>query len=173
MLQLMKLILVVGMIHLSFQQGDQQQHDQTLTRETVDAILQVLSPSCRSETEAALDSQSEISMECKYEIQSSIPNLLTDADQELHRRQQERYEFEMNSRKTDTPKQQRREKRRAREVPEEISKPEGTSPIVLLGGLIATVVIGILGLYFFYQAPKADDSLSPKKQRKMIKKKVR
>ena len=91
-----------------------------LTRETVDAILRVLSPSCLSEMEAALDSQSEISMECRFEIQSSIPHLLRPGDQELHRKQQERYEYEMSRHNDEAPKQQTsREKRRAKEVPEE------------------------------------------------------
>ena len=69
---MLKLAMFLGLICLSMQQSDQQQQDQTLTRETVDAILQILTPNCRTEMEAALDSQTEISMDCKFEIQSAI-----------------------------------------------------------------------------------------------------
>lgn len=50
----------------------QQQQGATLTREAVDKLLEVLSFECRSEMEAALAQQSDISMECKIEIQQAI-----------------------------------------------------------------------------------------------------
>ena len=108
-------IMFCGLIHLTVQQNNQQQ-DQTLTRETVDAILQTLTPNCRTEMEAALDSQTEISMDCKYEIQRAIPQLLSPEDQEIHRKQQERYEYEMSRQSGDKQRQKRREKRREREM---------------------------------------------------------
>jgi len=41
-------------------------------RETIDAILRVVTPSCRAEVESALESQSDISDECKLEIQAVL-----------------------------------------------------------------------------------------------------
>jgi hypothetical protein len=56
--------------------GQPEQQTITLTRETVDALLQVLTPKCRGEMEASLDSRTEMSMECNMEIQQALPRFL-------------------------------------------------------------------------------------------------
>jgi hypothetical protein len=43
-----------------------------LFRETIEAILNIVSPGCRSEMEAALETQSQVSDDCKYEIQRAL-----------------------------------------------------------------------------------------------------
>ena len=175
MLGILRCAIILGLLNLSVQQnGDQQ--DQTLSRETIDAILQILSPQCREETEAAIHSQTEISTNCKYEIQSVIPNLLTPEDQELHRKQQEREEYERNSRDTESPKKKREESRRRRKAIEEpitdSDNVEGTSPIILLGGLVVAIVVGIIGIMTFRKHSKEDSSKGSKKAGKIEKKKV-
>jgi hypothetical protein len=169
---MMILLVFLGLLHLSVQQDDQQQRDQTLTRETVDAILQILSPNCRAEMEAALDSQTEISMNCKFEIQNAIPQLLSPEDQELHRKQQERYDYEMDKQNGDKQRQQRREKRREREIPEEETISGGTSPEVLLGGLFTAIIAGIIGIMMYFRSSRNEDVSTPKKVKKIVKKKV-
>ena len=58
----------------------------SLTRETVDALLQILSPRCKQALETALDSQWELSEACTLEIRSAVPQLTT--NQHQHQRQQ-------------------------------------------------------------------------------------
>mmetsp|Transcript_24471 Transcript_24471/g.40784 ORF Transcript_24471/g.40784 Transcript_24471/m.40784 type:complete len:81 (+) Transcript_24471:3-245(+) len=59
--------------------GQQQQQQQiTLTREYVDALMQVISPTCSEELEAALTAQQEISQECRVEIQQGMQTLQDD-----------------------------------------------------------------------------------------------
>jgi len=70
--------LLIGLLLLGIsgfaavQQKQQQGGGATLTRESVEKLLEVLSFECRSEMESALAQQSEISMNCKLEIQQAI-----------------------------------------------------------------------------------------------------
>ena len=50
----------------------QQPQQVTLTKEIVDNLLQVLSPACKAELEAAIESHGDISNECKMEIQGAL-----------------------------------------------------------------------------------------------------
>jgi hypothetical protein len=73
MLRILVVLLAALALQCAVSQlGDEQQHTVQLTREMVDALLQVLSPNCRTEMEGALSSQMEISDECKYEIQRTL-----------------------------------------------------------------------------------------------------
>lgn len=55
------------------QHQNQEQQTIQLTREAVEALLQVFSPPCKLEVESALSSQTtDISDECKYEIQRAF-----------------------------------------------------------------------------------------------------
>ena len=53
-------------------EGEAEQKEQGLTRETVEHLLRVVSPTCKEEMQEALSEQTEISMECKEEIQSAL-----------------------------------------------------------------------------------------------------
>ena len=63
-------LFLIGFSGIVSQQ--QQQQGATLTRESVEKLLEVLSFECRSEMESALAQQSEISLGCKQEIQDAI-----------------------------------------------------------------------------------------------------
>ena len=66
-------IALVALSRVSSQEADdKEQRTIQLTREMVEGLLQVLSPPCKTEMEAALGSQTEITDECKYEIQSTL-----------------------------------------------------------------------------------------------------
>mmetsp|Transcript_23642 Transcript_23642/g.47713 ORF Transcript_23642/g.47713 Transcript_23642/m.47713 type:complete len:211 (-) Transcript_23642:3-635(-) len=62
------------------QQEEQPQQTLTLTREYIDSLLQVLTPACRMEMEGALASQTEVSHECKMEIQQVMQRFQSDPD---------------------------------------------------------------------------------------------
>ena len=62
-------VLVTTIIHTLAQ--DEQQ-EQGLNRETVEHLLKVVSPSCRDEMQDALSEQTELTLECKEEIQSAL-----------------------------------------------------------------------------------------------------
>jgi hypothetical protein len=63
-------VLAVSFTTLFAQDGEQQ--GEGLNRETVEHLLKVVSPSCREEMTEALAEQSELSLECKEEIQSAL-----------------------------------------------------------------------------------------------------
>lgn len=42
------------------------------SREAIEAILNLVSPSCKSEMEAAIESQTDVTSECKVEIQQAV-----------------------------------------------------------------------------------------------------
>ena len=175
MFGILRCAIIIGLLKLSVQLNGNQQ-DQTLSRETIDAILQILSPQCRKETEAAVHSQTEISTNCKYEIQGVIPDLLTAKDQELHRKQQEREEYERKSRDAEPPTKKREEVRTKRKAIEEpitdSDAVEGTSPIILLGGLVTAIVIAVIGIMTFIKQSSDDSIKVSKKAGKVEKKKV-
>ena len=43
-----------------------------MSREAIEAILNLVSPSCRSEMELAIETQSDVSQECRVEIQQAV-----------------------------------------------------------------------------------------------------
>ncbi len=43
-----------------------------VNREMIEAILNLVSPACRSEMEAAIESQTDVTQECKIEIQQAV-----------------------------------------------------------------------------------------------------
>ena len=51
-------------------EADAQQ--QQINREMIETLLQVVSPGCRSEMESAIQSQTEVSPDCKFEIQQAV-----------------------------------------------------------------------------------------------------
>lgn len=55
---------------LSQEQSEQQ--TQQINREAIEAILSLVSPACRSEMEAAMESQTDVSQECRSEIQKAV-----------------------------------------------------------------------------------------------------
>ena len=68
---------VVGMLLSSLalalaQEGGAEEQQGGLSREVVEHLLSVVSPSCREEMEEALQEQTELSDSCKQEIQSSL-----------------------------------------------------------------------------------------------------
>ena len=69
----------------------------SLTRETVDALLQILSPRCKQALEAALDSQLELSEACTLEIKSAVPQLVT-----THQQNQQQTEQSTSSSRTES-----------------------------------------------------------------------
>mmetsp|Transcript_357 Transcript_357/g.654 ORF Transcript_357/g.654 Transcript_357/m.654 type:complete len:162 (-) Transcript_357:171-656(-) len=55
--------------------AQQQQQQVEINREMIEAILNTVSPGCRSEMEAAIESQTEVSQDCKVEIQQAVQTL--------------------------------------------------------------------------------------------------
>ena len=106
----------------------------TLNRETVDAILQTLSPDCRVEFEQVIESQgnADISMECKIEIQNTLQqmgglNREAMEQQQQQQQQQEQQQFNRGKRKQKT----------------KASSEGGIHPLVYIFGFLVLVIIGI------------------------------
>ena len=106
----------------------------TLNRETVDAILQTLSPDCRVEFEQVIESQgnADISMECKIEIQNTLQQMgglnreaMEEQQQQQQQQQQEQQQFNRGKRK------------------QKATSEGGIHPLVYIFGFIVLVIIGI------------------------------
>lgn len=69
-------------------------------REMIEAILNMVSPSCRSEMEAAIEEQSDVSNECKIEIQKAV-QIISGYNQ--NQQMQEGEEDQQPSAATNTP----------------------------------------------------------------------
>lgn len=67
-------VVLLLVMSASIAAQDPPQQQVSLTRESVEQLLQVLSPTCRSEMEGALAAQTDISDACKYEIQNALIN---------------------------------------------------------------------------------------------------
>ena len=81
-LTLLLIVLVVLYAQAQFDDHDQteedpqqQQQTLTLTRESLEALLQMLSPTCRTEMEGAIGNNGDVSMECRREIQEGLISL--------------------------------------------------------------------------------------------------
>jgi len=164
---LLKLFLIVALCRVSVQQSDEEE-GLSLTRETVDALLQVLTPNCRSELEGALESQAEISDDCKIEIQAAVPQFISPEDQEKHQMQQQ--EYERRQRGEGGGKQKRRKSRGSEYM--DSTESEGYSPNFIIGSLISIVIAGIVGVVMYLQSSSTDDIDTNKKQTKTVKKKI-
>jgi hypothetical protein len=72
---LLAIFVVLGLFQsILFAQQDQQ-HTIQLSKETVENLLHVLTPGCSSELESALQYQTEVSYDCKDEIQLSLQTM--------------------------------------------------------------------------------------------------
>ena len=71
------IIFAVFAIVALARQAQQQPQQVALTREIVEGLLQVLTPNCRNELEAAIEAQQgiDLSDECKYEIQMNLQEM--------------------------------------------------------------------------------------------------
>jgi dipeptide/tripeptide permease len=139
-------------------ENEQQQQQQTvqLTREMVDALLQVLSPTCRVEMEGALGSQMEISDECKYEIQRTLASFQNNGQQEN----------DFQGKEAEPP-------RKAPASPKAASPPAGgMSPLVYIFGFVAVAIAGVAGLVVYVNGQRGAAPAAPK-PKKLSKKKVR
>lgn len=130
-----------------------------LTRENVEAILETLSrrnPACQAEMEAALGSQTEVSGDCKIEIQTVLVELdipiVPPTEAELRAN-------------ANIPRADFRTKKAA---------PAGIlSPFYLLGGFLVVLFGSIVGYIVFVNSSRGDaltkpsKKLSKKKEEKM------
>lgn len=155
------LLCIVVLVALSFGSGQQpEQQTVQLTREMVDALLQVLSPVCKLEMEAALGSQGEISDECKYEIQrtmASFQNNGFDAPVDPAEGSFAEDTFE--------PPKPKKAAASASNTP-----PGGVSPVVYIVGFVVAFFAAIGGLIVFVNKQRANGI--PLKPKKLSKKKV-
>ena len=175
MFRVLRCAIIFGSLHLSVPL-EEDHRDQILSQETVDAILQILSPRCQVETKAALDSQYQLSMDCKLEIQGVIPDLLTSEDRELHRKQQEREERDINSSDRASPSKKRdieRRKNTDEALDSESDPAQDNSSTVFVGGLIFSIIAGIIGIMMYIKNSNVDDVTVLKQSKKIEKKKVR
>lgn len=153
------LLVVVALVVVCNGQQPEQQTVQ-LTREMVDALLQVLSPTCKMEMEAALGSQGDISDECKYEIQrtmGSFQNNGFDAPVDSGE--------SMNQEETfDAPKP-----KKTKAAPASTAPP-AVSPVLYIVGFVVAFFAGIAGLVVYLNKQRANiETVKPKK---LSKKKV-
>ena len=158
------LVVLIALGSTVAQQDEPQQQTIQLTREMVDALLQVLSPPCKSEMEAALGAQIEISDECKYEIQRTMQSFQNSANGVGEAASQQEFEDPMNSEPA-APRQPR-----ARAPKAEAVAP-GVSPVYAIMGFVVVFFGLIAGLVAYVNSKRA--GIVPVKPKKLSKKKVK
>ena len=137
----------------------------TLNRETVDAILQTLSPDCRVEFEQVIESQgnADISMECKIEIQNTLQQMgglnreaMEEQQQQQQQQQQEQQQFNRGKRK------------------QKAKSEGGMHPLVYIFGFLVVVIIGIcLAVYRVSTKEKGIELRKKLSKKKLEKQKLR
>lgn len=154
------LFLVVVLVAIALSNGQQpEQQTVQLTREMVEALLQVLSPPCKMEMEAALGSQGEISDDCKYEIQRSMASFQNNGfdapvDPVDHNGADESF---------DAPK--------PKKAAPGAATPPAVSPVVYIVGFVVAFFAVIAGFVVYVNKQRANvEHVKPKK---LSKKKVR
>lgn len=156
------LLLVVTLCFLSGQQFEQNQQQQstTLTRENVEALLTVLSDACRAEMEAALNTQADITVDCKEEIQGALVSLNIPLGQQPPQNQQEEYQ--------PPPRKEKQDKKQGSESGQ---APNPTiAPIYSVLGFVFIFFGGIAGLVIYVSNQRS--TYFSKKPKKISKKKV-
>jgi len=141
-------------------QQQQQQQSTTLTRENVEALLTVLSDACRAEMEAALNTQSDISVDCKEEIQGALVSLNIPLGQQPPQNQQEEFQQQ--------PRKEKQEKKNSGESGR--SSAPIIPPIYSVLGFVLVFFGGIAGLVFYVSNQRS--TYFSKKPKKISKKKV-
>mmetsp|Transcript_12322 Transcript_12322/g.18482 ORF Transcript_12322/g.18482 Transcript_12322/m.18482 type:complete len:179 (+) Transcript_12322:33-569(+) len=158
---LLVILAFVMMCYLNgqqFEQNQQQQQSTTLTRENVESLLTVLSDACRAEMEAALNTQSDISVDCKEEIQAALVSLNIPLGQQPPQNQQEEFQ---------QPRKEKQDKKLGGD-----SGPASApviAPIYSVLGFVLVFFGGIAGLVFYVSTQRS--SYFSKKTKKISKKK--
>lgn len=156
-------IVVVCSINFQFSyaQGgpEQQQQSTALTRENVEALLRVLSDACRAEMESALNTQSDITVNCKEEIQEALMRLNIPLGQQPPPQEQT----------SNTGKQKRRDAEKAAEDAA-ANNANNISPIYSIIGFIV-IFFGAISSFVVYVSKQRGDYIT-KKPKKISKKKV-
>ena len=133
----------------------------TLNRETVDAILQTLSPDCRVEFEQVIESQgnADISMECKIEIQNTLQQMgglnreaMEEQQQQQQQQQQEQQQFNRGKRK------------------QKAKSEGGIHPLVYIFGFLVLVIIGICLVVYRVSTKEKGNELRKKLSKKKLEK---
>ena len=126
-------------------------YEHTLTTSMIDKILFILSSDCRVEMESALDSQAQMSIRCKKEIEDAIPQFLSPMDRDLYNN-----EVKKNARKSEDAMNQkssgqRNENKKKFQVDDDVQK--GGADLLLILGSISVSIIGIF--FCFASSPKS------------------
>ena len=145
------LVLGVSLCLTLAQQGDERTVE--LTREMVDALLQVLSPPCRVEMEGALASQMEISDECKFEIQRTLASFQSGQNVETQE------DFSNPTQAQDSA------------MPAAAVQSSVGSPVIAIVVFIVVAIAAVAGCVVYVNSQRGDKSVL--KPKKLSKKKVR
>lgn len=152
-------VVVVCSINSQFCYAQEQQQSTALTRENVEALLRVLSDTCRAEMESALNTQSDITVDCKGEIQEALMRLNIPIGQQPPPQEQS----------SSTGKQKRRDAEKAAEDGAAINATS-ISPIYSIIGFIV-IFFGTIASFVVYVSKQRGDYIT-KKPKKISKKKV-
>ena len=86
----------------SLSQDPPEQQQQQINREAIEAILNLVSPPCRSEMEIAIETQSDVSLDCREEIQKAVQIISGYQQQHQQQQQQDNYGNEGDSQSTES-----------------------------------------------------------------------
>ena len=130
----------------------------SLNRETVDALLQTLSPTCRVEFEQIIESQGgvDISMECKIEIQNTLQQMgglnMEQQQQQQQQQQQEQEQFDRRKKKQTVPSK------------------DGIHPLIYIFGFLILAVIAFTVAVFNVSSKQKGAEIRKKISKKKLEK---
>lgn len=149
--------LVNTFLHL-FSQDINEQQQQQINREAIEAILNLVSPACRSEMEIAIESQTDVSQDCRIEIQKAV--------QTISGYQQQYNQEYSNDQQDETTDETTQSDENTKVVNKPFIHPGfwiGAFVLVLIGGATA---------YIVHVNKLLKDAFPEKPQKKLSKKKV-
>lgn len=132
-----------------------------LSRESLEALLQNISPACRQEMEGALSNRGEVSDECKLEIQQGLQSMNIGPPQGKgpsgrRRNEEEEEEDQLGG--------------SSRESKHSLLR--GVNPIVAIGVFVVILFAAVTGYVVYFNTSVVSHMIS-RKPKKLSKKKVR
>ncbi|RYG66138.1 hypothetical protein EON64_10445 [archaeon] len=159
--------LCLSVVHA--QEGEEEPQQVTLNREKLEQLMSFMSPACRVEMESALTAQTQMSNECREEVQVAFKKLGVDL-QAAANGGREGSPAEPAAEDSQPQENSRRSERRAQQG-DAGSKGDSTSTILAIVGFV-TALLGGAAAYVFYVSSQQDASSAAKKPKKLSKRKV-
>lgn len=166
LLRLIVLVVVAALCLSGFraQEAEEEPQQVTLNREKLEQLLSLMSPACRVEMESALTAQTQMSNECREEVQVAFGKLGVDLQAAANAGRAGLQDSDDSQSQDNT----RRSERRTQQE-DTATKGDSTATILAIVGFVVALLGGAAG-YVFYVSSQLEGGKKPPK--KLSKKKA-